>query len=53
LIAVYIRQSRKDADDKNGESRKTQLELKKYAEALSGEKGAGIRVYDEGTGINA
>jgi len=50
LIAVYIRQSRKDADDKNGESRKTQLELKNYATTLSGEKGAGVREYDERSG---
>jgi hypothetical protein len=50
FIAVYIRQSRKDADDKNGESRKTQLELKNYAATLSGEKGAGVREYDEKSG---
>lgn len=49
-IAVYIRQSKKDADDKNGESRKTQLELKNYAATLSGEKGAGVREYDEKSG---
>src|SRR6266516_3219218 len=52
FIAVYIRQSKKDADDKNGESRKTQLELKNYASALAGEKGAGVREYDEGSGMS-
>jgi len=52
VIATYLRQSRKDADDKNGESRKTQLELKNYALKLSGEKGAGVRQYDEGAGTS-
>jgi hypothetical protein len=51
MIALYVRQSGKDADDKNGESRKTQLELAHFAALLKdGNDTPEVRVYDEGAG---
>jgi len=47
---VYIRQSDKDADDKNGESRDTQLALQAFAEAVLGT--GRVRLYDEGAGLS-
>jgi hypothetical protein len=49
-IALYVRQSGKDADDKYGESRKTQLQLVHFARTLAGDSCVEVRVYDEGAG---
>ncbi|HEU5380432.1 MAG TPA: hypothetical protein VFV38_33830 [Ktedonobacteraceae bacterium] len=57
-VGVYIRQSKKGADDQHGESRATQLALLEYAEQLLAinrerNKGRGrgkVRPYDEGAG---
>ncbi|HEU5375296.1 MAG TPA: recombinase family protein, partial [Ktedonobacteraceae bacterium] len=52
--ALYIRQSERKADKKNGESRKMQLSLKEFAMKLRGQTTmAHIRVYDEGAGKSA
>jgi hypothetical protein len=50
IIALYVRQSGKDADDKNGESRKTQLELVHFARKIAGTSQVEVRTYDEGAG---
>lgn len=52
IVAVYIRQSGKDADTNNGESRKTQLLLRDFALKLVKGDVNRVRVYDEGAGKN-
>lgn len=50
IIAVYVRQSHRDADDKNGESRATQLKLVDFGRLLLGDNKGEVRIYDEKAG---